>query len=48
MGGDLNGFRDIKHFYEVKGWGIAGHVTRVIQVSVIECVLPYGITLYMV
>ena len=36
MGGDLNGFRDIKPFYEVMGWGIAGHATGVIQVSVIE------------
>ena len=25
LGGDLNGFRDIKPFMKLMGWGIPGH-----------------------
>ena len=38
-GGDLNGFRDIKHFVMRTGWGMHGHAREDYRISVIECVL---------
>ena len=39
MGGDLNGFRDIKQFMKLTGWGKPGHALEVFLVIVTECVL---------